>query len=408
MEARRPWTLNARGRAWFDATLVLVLLLISALIEISQGTVHGRSAVLVPALIVAEIVPLWWRRSHPVAMLAVVVAAHLVQAVTIRDPLPSQIVVPIALYSAARWGPGWLRLAVVPLTLAAAVVAGWRWNYDLHPSLRQVLTPASVCAAIGLAGWALGVAGSQRDRYLAALLDRAEYLERAAVREVALATQDERARIAREMHDVVAHGLSVIVVQADGARYAGERDPSVALCTLETIAATGRDSLQEMRRLLGLLRTGDSGVTPQPTLADVGHLIAEAVAAGTPVEARLPDPMPSVGDGIGLAAYRFVQEALTNVRKHAGPQAAVEIDLRVEDDVMGRVLMLRVLDDGRGAAGGSSAGSSPAGGDGTPGAGSGTGLGLVGMRERIGLHGGDVDAGPRPGGGWRVRARIPL
>jgi signal transduction histidine kinase len=208
-----------------------------------------------------------------------------------------------------------------------------------------------------------------------------------AEREVELAARDERARIAREMHDVVAHGLSVIVVQADGARYAAEKDPDVAVGTLETIASTGRESLTEMRRLLGLLRDGDTGVAPQPGLADVRHLVDEARALGTRVEADLPDPGPEVPDGIGLAAFRIVQEALTNVRKHAGPGATVRVGVAVGPDVR-----VEVRDDGRGAA-------APA---------DGRGLGLVGMRERATVHGGTLEAGPAPGGGFTVSARLPL
>jgi signal transduction histidine kinase len=204
---------------------------------------------------------------------------------------------------------------------------------------------------------------------------------------VELAARDERSRIAREMHDVVAHGLSVIVVQADGARYAAAKDPEVAVGTLETISATGREALTEMRRLLGLLRKGDTGVAPQPGLDDVRHLVDEARASGMRVAADLPEPAPDVPDGVGLAAYRIVQEALTNARKHAGPDAAVEVRVAVDRDVA-----IDVRDDGRGAA---------ARGDGR-------GLGLVGMRERAAVHGGTLEAGPAPGGGFAVSARLPL
>jgi signal transduction histidine kinase len=189
------------------------------------------------------------------------------------------------------------------------------------------------------------------------------------------------------MHDVVAHGLSVIVVQADGARYAAAKDPDVAVGTLETISATGREALTEMRRLLGLLREGDTGVTPQPGLDDVRHLVDEARAAGMQVTADLPEHAPDVPDGVGLAAYRIVQEALTNVRKHAGPDAAVDVRVAVD-----RGVAIDVRDDGRGAAARTE----------------GRGLGLVGMRERAAVHGGTLEAGPAPGGGFAVSARLPL
>ena len=191
------------------------------------------------------------------------------------------------------------------------------------------------------------------------------------------------------MHDVVAHGLSVIVVQADGARYAAAKDPDVAVGTLATISATGRESLTEMRRLLGLLRDGDTGVAPQPGLDDVRHLVDEARAAGMQVEADLPEAPPDVPDGVGLAAYRIVQESLTNVRKHAGPRAAVALRVTV-----GRAVEVEVRDDGRGAAAAAAS--------------DGRGLGVTGMRERAAVHGGTLEAGPAPGGGFAVSARLPL
>lgn len=391
METRSPWTLSTRARRWFDRLLVLGLLGFCLLTEVSgrlSEAVH-LTPLACMALMGAQVVPLWWRRSHATAVTLTVVAFHALQVIVIKDPLVSQLAFPIAIYSGTRWGPAWLRYGAVPISLLSAFVAGWRWSY-WSDDLRDALPTAITCAMIALAAWALGIAGGQRDRFLDALVERAENLERMAERDVALAAQDERARIAREMHDVVAHGLSVIVVQADGARYAAAKDPQVAVDTLETVAATGRESLQEMRRLLGLLRTGESGVRPQPTLADIQHLVAEAVASGTSVDTDLPDPLPATGDGVGLAAYRFVQEALTNVRKHAGPGAAVDLRMVVE----GATLVVTVEDDGRGAA--------------SSGPGQVSGLGLVGMRERVGVHGGEVTAGPRLGGGWSVGARIPL
>ena len=243
-------------------------------------------------------------------------------------------------------------------------------------------------SAIVTAAWALGFAGQERERYVASLLARAEQAERMAEREVELAARDERSRIAREMHDVVAHGLSVIVVQADGARYAAAKDPDVAVGTLETISATGREALTEMRRLLGLLRDGDTGVAPQPGLDDVRHLVDEARAAGTRVDADLPPEGTEVPDGVALAAYRIVQEALTNVRKHAGPGRD-----------RGRARGGRSRRRGRGPRRRTWCGERCS---------DGRGLGLVGMRERAAVHGGALEAGPAAGGGFAVSARLPL
>lgn len=379
----------------FDRVLVLGLLGLGAMIVLLGGFTHPLLVILVGT---AQVVPLWWRRTHPGSVMAAVAVASAAQVPLVDHPLASQLAFPVAVYSAARWA-AWPSKAVAQgttlvVTLCAAVVAAWSWTHPWWSGPSDMVTPFLATAGIAVTAWALGLAGSQRDGLLRSLVARAEEAERVAERDVALAAQDERARIAREMHDVVAHGLSVIVVQADGARYAAAKDPDVAVTTLGTIAETGRSSLAEMRRLLGLLRTGDSGVRPQPRLDDVPHLVDEARAGGMAVEADWPDPRawPAVPEGVGLAVYRLVQEALTNVRKHAGSDPRVSVRLAFST-VPDRVIDVEVVDDGRGASA-----------DG----GRGQGLGLVGMQERLAVHSGTVDAGPAPGGGWRVAARIPL
>ncbi len=200
----------------------------------------------------------------------------------------------------------------------------------------------------------------------------------------------DRQRIAREMHDIVAHGISVMIVQADGARFAAAADPAAATTALETIAATGRSSLAEMRRLLSVLR--DDSVPnpdgPQPGLADVRALVQNLVDTGRDVrlavEGDLSEIAPS--DAVGLTAYRTVQEALTNVMKHAGDDATAWVRLSVEPH---RVLV-EVVDDGPG-------------GDGAPS----SGHGLRGMAERVEMVGGELVTGPDPRGGFRVLATLP-
>ncbi|MFC6695555.1 sensor histidine kinase [Nocardioides daphniae] len=385
MEPVVPWTLGPRARRWFDALLVLGLC--------ALASAHFLSDEPLPAAVsLSQFIPLWWRRSHSALVFAVVAASSAAQVVVLgmTDPIVGQLAFPIAAYSVGRWGGRWSRPFSLVVTLCACVVAAWAWTSwtaSADNRLDNMVAPALSCAGVAVSSWALGVAGGQRDRFVRSLVESAEQTRRMAERDVALAAQDERARIAREMHDVVAHGLSVMVVQADGARYAAAQDPGVAVPTLEAIADTGRASLAEMRRLLGLLRTEESGVRPQPRLDDVAHLVEEAKAAGMQVEATLPEEWPSVPDGVGLAAYRVVQEALTNVRKHAGPQAAATLRVTVDDAVR-----IQVTDDGRGAASG-------------PGSG---GHGLVGMRERVAVHDGAMSAGPAVGGGWTVSARIPL
>jgi signal transduction histidine kinase len=379
-----PWRLGPRGRWLFDATLTLGLLVTGFL---GHLTAEEPLAALLTA---AQVAPLWFRRAHPSAVFAVVALTSAAQASVHDMPIFGQLAFPIATYSVARWGPRPHGVAALLVGYIGSVVAAWSWIGGLGAptvTLDAVVPYVVSIGAIVTAAWALGFAAQQRERFVTSLVARAEQAERIAEREVELAARDERSRIAREMHDVVAHGLSVIVVQADGARYAAARDPGVAVGTLATISATGRESLTEMRRLLGLLRDGDTGVAPQPGLDDVRHLVDEARAAGMQVEADLPESTPDVPDGVGLAAYRIVQESLTNVRKHAGPRASVALRVTV-----GRAVEVEVRDDGRGAAAASD----------------GRGLGVTGMRERAAVHGGTLEAGPAPGGGFAVSARLPL
>ncbi|MBS2939891.1 sensor histidine kinase [Nocardioides sp. J2M5] len=381
---QRPWRLGPRARSWFDRLLVAALLLLAG-----GHFLSGQPGSMVFAAL--EPLPLLWRRTRPFTVFLAVAALSVLQAVAVDTPTTGQLAFPVAVYSAARWAPRWQGATALLVGYAGAVVASVRWQYGLGATdvTAGSLVPYVVSiGAIVTAAWALGAAAQERERYVTSLVARAEQAERMAEREIELAARDERSRIAREMHDVVAHGLSVIVVQADGARYAAAKDPDVAVDTLGTIAGTGREALTEMRRLLGLLREGDTGVAPQPGLGDVRHLVDEARASGTHVEADLPDDLPAVPDGVGLAAYRIVQEALTNVRKHAGPAATVTVRVAV-----GQEVEVEVRDDGRGAA-------APAT--------DGRGLGLVGMRERAAVHGGSVVAGPAQGGGFAVSARLPL
>jgi signal transduction histidine kinase len=377
-----PWRLGPRAQRWLDVMVVGGLLFMALGHLLSDQAASALFSVL-------ETVPLLWRRRHAWPVFVAVATASALQAVFVAEPTIGQLAFPIAVYSAARWSPRWQGISALLVGYAGAFVASARWllGFDGSFTAAALIPYMITIGAIVTAAFALGFAAQEREKYVVSLVARAEQAERMAEREVELAARDERSRIAREMHDVVAHGLSVIVIQADGARYAAAKDPAVAVDTLETISTTGRGALTEMRRLLGLLRAGDTGVAPQPTLGDVRHLVDEARAAGTRVEADLPDALPVVPDGVGLAAYRIVQEALTNVRKHAGPTVAVRVRLRV-----GREVEIEVHDDGRGAAAHSD----------------GHGLGLVGMRERAAVHGGTLHAGPATGGGFTVSARLPL
>ncbi|MBC2932423.1 sensor histidine kinase [Nocardioides sp. zg-1228] len=383
---QHPWRLGPRARRWLDVSIVGGLVVLGMVAHLAVGEPVAA------LLTTAEVVPLLWRRTRAWGVFLAVATASAVQAVAYHEPVVGQLAFPIAVYAVARWSPRWQGVTALLVGYAASLVAAVRWTLGFGGELTagNIVPYAVTIGALVTTAWALGFAAQERERYVASLVARAEQAERMAEREVELAARDERSRIAREMHDVVAHGLSVIVVQADGARYAAAKDPGVAVATLETIAAAGREALTEMRRLLGLLREGDTGVAPQPGLGDVRHLVEEARTAGMRVTADLPDrvaEVPEVPDGVGLAAYRIVQEALTNVRKHAGPNASVDVRVTVDREVA-----IDVRDDGRGAAAGAD----------------GRGLGLVGMRERAAVHGGTLEAGPAPGGGFAVSARLPL
>jgi signal transduction histidine kinase len=210
------------------------------------------------------------------------------------------------------------------------------------------------------------------------------------------AVAEERTRIARELHDVVAHSLSVVIAQADGGRYAGTSDPQAATGALEAIAATGRQALTDMRSLLGVLREdGGQEFAPQPDVAAIDRLVADVQASGLDVDLIVEGAPVAMPAGPQLAAYRIVQESLTNVLKHAGPASRAWVRLHWRPDA----LEVAVLDDGRGAAAAVAEEDGP-----VPSA---PGHGLLGMRERAELHGGRLTAAPRHGGGFGVQAVLP-
>jgi signal transduction histidine kinase len=254
---------------------------------------------------------------------------------------------------------------------------------------------ALLLGSLVLAAWLLGDSVRWRRGFYQALEERATRLERERDAQAQVAAAAERARIARELHDVVAHNVSVMVVQADGAAYAMDASPQRAREALGAISGTGRRALAELRSLLGVLRdSADPGaaLAPQPGLEQLEELVREARAAGLPVSLSIEGAPRAVPQGEALAAYRVVQESLTNTRKHAGPGATARVRLRYGEEH----LVISVTDDGRGA--------SATRNDGL----AGPGHGLAGMRERVELYGGSVRSGPRAGGGYEVVARLPL
>jgi signal transduction histidine kinase len=276
-------------------------------------------------------------------------------------------------------------LAVVQLQVGDAVT---------HPLQFVLLTiPFYVLAPVS--AWVLGESMARRRVYLAALEERAVRAEAERDARARAAAADERARIARELHDVIAHNLSVMVAQADGGRYVFDSEPEKSRQALAEIGSTGRQALSEMSHLLGVLHADPAApeFTPSPGVAEIPGLVAQAREAGMRVAHTVEGTALPVTGGLSVTAYRIVQEALTNVRKHAGPGAAAEVSLRYGEDE----LLVRVADDGHAAVAGTGWSGAPR-----------AGHGLAGMRERAAMYGGTVRTGPRQGGGFEVTARLPL
>jgi signal transduction histidine kinase len=354
-----------------------------------------------PALIlviVALAVPIVFRRQYPAAAFAAAVTAGAVQVVAFRGPSTADVSVLILLYSLAVSRPRRASAPGLAICVLGAAVSG-------DVTAWQVLLVTGLVSTPALLTWLAADSVRWRRGYYAALEEKAHRLERErdALSQVAAAA--ERARIARELHDIVAHHVSVMVVQADGAAFALENSPDKTREALGAISGTGRQALAEMRRLLGMLRSPSAGPleAPEPELAPVpgtsqlGALLEQTRAAGVPVTFR-QEGTPAAGpaDGADLAVYRVVQESLTNVRRHGGPGVSAAVTIRYTVDGV----TVSVTDDGRGAA------ARPAPANST--AADSTGHGLSGMRERVELYGGTVTAGPRSGGGYQVTATLPL
>jgi len=334
-------------------------------------------------------VPLAWRRRAPVPAAAAVVATGLLELLVVPEFLAANVAALFMVYALAAYSTRWAAQAGLAVGLVGAGLAALRyWNYGIASSV------VPVAGAIGVsvvAAWALGNLRRARLQQLAALEERAQLLELERDQEMRLAATTERARIARELHDVVAHSLSVVIAQADGGRYAGKADPTAATDALEAIALTGRQALTDMRSLLGVLREGGGEeYAPQPDVAAIPALVEDVRASGLDVDLIVEGEPQPLAAGPQLAAYRIVQESLTNVLKHAGPASRAWVRLQWRPDA----LELSVLDDGRGAS------AAMVSSDGN-------GQGLRGMRERAQLHRGRLDAGPRHGGGFGVHAALP-
>jgi signal transduction histidine kinase len=341
------------------------------------------------ALVLLHTLPLAARRRFPGTVLGISVASGLAIAALFLPPFFLGPAILVAVYSVAAYGDRWVSLAGLAAAELGSVAVQLTWVAKFEEPFAWVQFPLIIGAA-----WLLGYFVGDRHVYAARLEERTAELEQARDELARRAVAEERLRLARELHDVVAHSMSVIAVQSGVGAHVAESRPEEVGKALAAIEATSRATLEELRRLLGVLRQdseSQASLAPVPGLADLEGLLGEVAKAGLAVRLRVegtPSPLPA---GVDLSAYRIVQEALTNVVKHAGPaQAQVTIGYRDRD------VTVEVTDDGRGAA-------APAG-DGR----GGTGHGLVGMRERVAAFGGDLETGPRPGGGFRVAARLSL
>ncbi|MFI7538508.1 sensor histidine kinase [Streptosporangium sp. NPDC049376] len=329
------------------------------------------------AVVLAATVPLMWRRRAPVVTLIVTLGA--VALYDLSDRVAAQPVwygALVAMYSAAAYASWWPRV----IALAVATVGGLAFTGSSDTAVRGVV--------LFVAAYAVGRAAAVSRSHAAALEERAAQLQRERRIEAERAVERERARIARDMHDILAHAVSLMVVQAEAGPVVVRTDPDRAEATFDAIAASGRDAMTQLRRLLGVLKEGEGQRAPQPTIADLPGLTDQVANPGLAVNYVVTGtPVPLPGD-VDVAAYRVTQEALTNIVKHSGAtRADIRLDWRDDE------LMIHITDDGKGASR-----ALPRGGN-----------GLIGIRERAAACHGTASAGPRSDGpGFEVVVRLPL
>lgn len=377
-----------------DVILTVVVGLASLpLFQENAGAASGWSI----WLLLVTVAGLLVRRRYPVAVFAFTLVLSAGGA--LADPRQVALLpVVVALSTVAALTPRRVAL-VCAAALELAVLMGVALDETSDWWIGATLLSGLVAAALGI-----GLYMATRRAYLEALRDRAQRLERERDQRGEIAAAAERARIAREMHDIVAHHLTVIVALSEGAVAAADRSPARAADAMRAVSDTGRQALTDTRRLLGVLReeqrtedtgpTGDRAGGPAPTLHDLDALVERVRAAGLPVRYQVRGALSDVPSGQQLTVYRLVQEALTNTLRHAGPAAGVDVVVQRTD----RELRLRVSNNGAGAGAQSR----------ERGRGTDPGRGLIGMRERVQAFGGHVSAGPQPGGGWCVAASMRL
>ncbi len=368
-----------RGR---ELALALGLAVISE-VELFVLHLDYERSLFVPLMLLVPLT-LLWRTRYPLAVMVLNLGAWVVIDLFTpanEDPLTLAIALGVAVYSVGAHTGG-LRALVGAALIASMITLATTIDWD-GGSLADLVGNLFFFTAIFGGTWLAGRAmRRRRGRERELIVDRDEKARQAVL--------EERTRIARELHDVVAHAISVIVLQARGARHALADDPEEARGAIDAIEGTATKALAEMRRLLGVLREDDEEImlAPQPSLAHLDTLVAHVRDAGLPVELRYEGTPRELAPGVDVSGYRIVQEALTNALKHAGP-ASAQVLVRYGDEA----LEIEIADTGAAVANGSGPGS---------------GHGLAGMRERVAVFGGDLEAGPRAKGGYAVRARLPL
>jgi signal transduction histidine kinase len=397
-DQRRPWLA--------DAFLVVAVLLVFGLPDLLQHGDHQPSGDRINALplglaVAAQLglaLPLLWRRRYPLSVFAVVAVVFVAQWAA-NVWLHTDVTLFLALYTVVRHGPLRRLPWVGAATAAALLLAVARVSIVISPlvALFFLCSAATAAAALGLAV-RIGTA------YLGALRERADRLEVERDQRSRLAAAAERTRVAREMHDIIGHNLAVIIGLADGGSYAAAEAPQRGQEALRLIAGTGRQALDELRRMLGVLReepprygelSPGPELSPQPGVADLDALCARVRAAGPEVTYRTVGDLDALDRSHQLAVYRIAQEALTNTLKHAGADTRAQLTVAVEGSGEAPQVRIRVEDSGRPRDTTGAVRAVP---------GHSEGQGIAGMRERTALYDGWVTAAERPGGGWVVEA----
>jgi signal transduction histidine kinase len=392
-QVARAAELAARHETIVDIAVAFSIAVASFVGLAIQGRLHHTDTIV---FCVALCAPLTLRARSRTLCFALVAAVAFVQWLT-STPQIADLSLLVALYWLALDGPLVATIVAALITEAGAVMAAVKWSPDDVIKYWIGLTGCGIAAAV------LGVSIRQRRALLASLQERAARLEFERDQEGRLGAAAERARIAREMHDIVSHNLTVMIGLADGATYALDASPEAAGAAMRRVSATGRQALGEMRRLLGVLRDEPASepFEPQPGLDRLDELLARVEAAGVPVSIEIVGDPHELSRGVQLAVFRVAQEALTNTLKHAVRPATARLSLRITG---GQVELVVTDTGGARAPSQPVAGSAPAGAalpSGTAG-----GRGLRGMRERAAAYGGTLEAGPVADGGWRVALHV--